>query len=97
MTYRGLTPSHNILNKLLIELNLFCEKFLDIILPFDKKIRKKIHLKSVFYISFSYLGYNRNSWYENHNNVKLTVNDGEQQAAYEVKSRKIIQLNTAKN
>lgn len=85
--YRGLTYSASSLNILLGELNLVCNRLIDIISPFDEEIKEATDLDSKIELRFGDLGLDPASYYQNESSVRLLKEDGGKMAAYKLKRR----------
>lgn len=83
--YRGLTGSETTLNRMLEQLNLVCNRFVDIIAPFDEQIKSIINLDLTFELAFSDMGFSPSAHYPDASKVKLQVEDGDKMATYEPK------------
>lgn len=83
--YRGLTGSDNTLNLMLEQLNVVCNRFVDIVAPFDENLKSIINLDSKFELVFSDIGYTPAGHYLDASTVLLRLEDGDKLATYELK------------
>lgn len=86
--YRGLTGSANELNTMLEQLNFVCNRFIDIIAPFDEKLKGIIVMDLKFELHFSDIGYMPSSHYPDASEVLMQIESGDELAAYKPERNK---------